>query len=185
MRHAIRINQTSAGRYCVVGAVAITNTTTPILDTALALRKAGHTTPILRGLIAARSPSRPRPSPRSFARASRRAGTLFYAKCWGSILDDPLRTNRVGLASRRTGRPSAVPASLRAASRGNRPHPEGRRLCGRLAAPRRLHRDRDEPSADAAAHLSLNRRLVADSLTNSAGISAGRYRRQRAAQLKV
>jgi hypothetical protein len=41
MRHAIRINQTSAGKYCVVGAVSIANTTTPIIDAALALKAAG------------------------------------------------------------------------------------------------------------------------------------------------
>jgi hypothetical protein len=43
MQHHIRINQISAGRYCVVGSgVQITNTATPIPDAALALRNAGH-----------------------------------------------------------------------------------------------------------------------------------------------
>ena len=40
-RHVIRINQISAGRYCVTGAATIGDTNSPIKDAALALR-AGH-----------------------------------------------------------------------------------------------------------------------------------------------
>jgi len=43
MNHTIRINQISAGKYCVTGATAITSTLTPILDAARALRAAGAT----------------------------------------------------------------------------------------------------------------------------------------------
>jgi hypothetical protein len=45
MQHHIRINQTSAGRYCVVGDVNIPSSTSPIQDAALALREAGHPDP--------------------------------------------------------------------------------------------------------------------------------------------
>jgi hypothetical protein len=42
MNHTIRINQISAGRYCVTDAATITSTATPIADAALALRAAGR-----------------------------------------------------------------------------------------------------------------------------------------------
>ena len=41
MNHTIRINQTSAGKYCVVGAVSIVNTAAPIKDAAAAPRTNG------------------------------------------------------------------------------------------------------------------------------------------------
>jgi hypothetical protein len=42
MRHVIRINQISAGRYCVTGATAIGDTASPVQDAALSLREAGY-----------------------------------------------------------------------------------------------------------------------------------------------
>jgi hypothetical protein len=41
MRHTIRINMISSGRYAVTGAVSIPPTPTPIIDAALALKQAG------------------------------------------------------------------------------------------------------------------------------------------------
>jgi hypothetical protein len=41
MRHTIRINQTSSGKYCVIGSANITSTTAPIIEAARELLARG------------------------------------------------------------------------------------------------------------------------------------------------